>query len=115
MSKATREIIVKARKLIEKKGDRMDEGSRRALEDGLARAQSLEAEYYRYKDAAKEKRLDIEDNARVISRAIRTAKKGITATEKSEKAARASVPAARSATSARGAASKAPKSSATTP
>jgi hypothetical protein len=102
MSKSTDETIAKARKLLEKKGSRIDEGSKRAIEEGLARAQSLDAEYHRYKDAVKEKRLDIEDNARVVSRAIRTAKKGLEAVDRLEKVSKTTAAAARRATAARG-------------
>jgi hypothetical protein len=86
MSKLTREAIEKAGKLIEKKGQNLDAAVRTELESLLTRGEALAQEYARLKDEAKEKRLDIEDNARAALRLVRKAKRAIEATEQTAKA-----------------------------
>jgi len=81
MSKLTRESIEKARKLLDRKQGSMEEGMRREIEEGLARSTALASELKELKDAAREKRLDIEDNARSLARVTRKAKKSDGRTE----------------------------------
>jgi hypothetical protein len=75
MSKLNRTAVEKARKLIGKKEDLIEDSLKLELASRLARAASLEAEYHQLKDAVAEKRLDIEENARSLARVTRRAKR----------------------------------------
>jgi hypothetical protein len=75
MSKLVRESVEKAEKLLAKKGDLIDEGLKAELSKHLELAQALSGDYRSLKEEIKEKRLDIEENARALARAVRKAKK----------------------------------------
>jgi hypothetical protein len=87
MSKQVREATEKAEKLLAKKGEHLDESLKAELSNYLALSETLVADYRRMKDAAKEKRLDIEENARAIARATRKAKKSLEDKAKQQNAA----------------------------
>jgi hypothetical protein len=75
MSKLSRESIEKAKRLLAKKQGLIEGGLWQEIEGLLARADAIASEYRGLKEAVKEKRLDIEDNARALARATRKAKK----------------------------------------
>jgi|GEM_PF-3169790 hypothetical protein len=86
MSKLTRESIEKAEKLLAKREGSIETGARQEIAEHLARSSALAAELKQLKDAAKEKRLDIEDNARALARITRKARKTAEAAEAAQKA-----------------------------
>ena len=75
MSKLTREAAEKSGKFLEKNGQHLDPAVKTELETLLGRGASLAEEYARLKEEVKEKRLDIEDNARATLRFVRKAKR----------------------------------------
>jgi hypothetical protein len=87
MSKLSRESIEKAEKILRKKQATLEDGIRGELERLLERASALSAELQGLKDTAKERRLDIEDNARAIARLSGKAKRAAQAAEAQRKAA----------------------------
>ena len=87
MSRLVRESIEKAERLLDKKQGQLEEGIKRELESGLVRAGALISELKGLKDAAKEKRLDIDESARALARLARKAKRLVEVKEASQKAA----------------------------
>jgi hypothetical protein len=75
MSKLVRESVEKAERLLAKKGDLIDGELKAELAKHLELAQTLSGDYRSLKEEIKEKRLDIEENARALVRATRKAKK----------------------------------------
>lgn len=84
MSKFARETIQKAERFLAKKQVSVEGRTRKEFEELLSRAADLANELRTLKEAAREKRLDIEDNARVLSRLTNKAKR---AAESARKAA----------------------------
>jgi hypothetical protein len=77
MSKLVRETVDKAERLLAKRGSRIEEGLKAEISNHLVAAETLSADYHRLKEEAAEKRLDIEENARLLARATRRAKKAL--------------------------------------
>ena len=86
MSKLVRETIQKAEKLIAKRQADIDGGVRKELEERLARGADLANELLTLKEAAREKRLDIEDNARALARLSNKAKRSFEKAQAAHKA-----------------------------
>ncbi|MGA2545881.1 MAG: hypothetical protein ABSF43_05005 [Rectinemataceae bacterium] len=86
MSKLTRESIEKAEKLLNKKQGYMEELDKQEIQNRISRAASLDSELRKLKDAVKEKRLDIEENARALARLARKAKRSAETVEAANKA-----------------------------
>jgi uncharacterized coiled-coil protein SlyX len=86
MSKLTRESIEKSEKLLKRKEGFVEEGIKQEIENRLSRAASLDSELKGLKDAVKEKRLDIEENARALARLARKAKRSAETAEAARKA-----------------------------
>jgi hypothetical protein len=86
MSKLTRESIEKAEKLLNKKQGYIEEPDKQEIQNRISRAASLDSELRKLKDAVKEKRLDIEENARALARLARKAKRSAETIEAANKA-----------------------------
>ncbi len=86
MSKLSRETIQKAERLLAKKLASLEGGTRKELEELLSRSADLANELRTLKEAAREKRLDIEDNARALGRLSNKAKRMVEAAEAARKA-----------------------------
>lgn len=84
MSKLVRESVEKAEKILAKKGDLLDEGLKAELSKHLELAQTLSGDYRSLREEIKEKRLDIEENARALARAARKAKKATSGKAKAD-------------------------------
>lgn len=80
MSKLVRESVERAKKLIAKRTGLIEGSLKQEIEGRLARAEALASEIQALKSAAKEKRLDSEENARALARLTRRAKKAAEAT-----------------------------------
>lgn len=89
MSKLVREATEKAEKFLAKKGELIEDTLKAELSNYLALAETLAADYRLKKDEVKEKRLDLEENARSLARATKRAKKAADAKAKADKAAKA--------------------------
>lgn len=86
MSKLTRESIEKAEKLLGKKQEYLDVGLIKEIETRLSRSVDLANELRTLKEAAREKRLDIEDNARALGRLANKAKRAVEVAAAAKKA-----------------------------
>ena len=86
MSKLSRETIQKAERLLAKKLASLEVGTSKELEALLSRSADLANELRTLKEAAREKRLDIEDNARALGRLSNKAKRMVEAAEAAKKA-----------------------------
>jgi len=85
MSKLTRESIEKAEKLLDKKPEFIEESVKQDIEKRLARSAALALELKGLREAEKEKRLDIEENARGLARVANKAKRAVEAAEAAQK------------------------------
>ena len=77
MSKLSRESIEKAEKLLAKRQEDIEGGIKKELEERLVQAADLANQLLTLKEAAREKRLDIEENARALTRLTNKAKREV--------------------------------------